>query len=204
MVVRVPQALGVVCSLQSNDAHAFVSIGVDTTDDATAAGVAKLQPDGSWVFVGGDIRQFTGTFGASSAARCFNDEDTDTVGARDSFMKFNNPINWFGVDPVIGDVYMLYDEIEFRIQESALDFRVKGLYRGIYGESLTEYATGIDSTAYFAYRIAGVWSTQVSSGSLTSVDAIRVYARTLSPAVGGSGNDATFEMDIVIPLRNAN
>ncbi len=202
LVVRVPQTLAMACAIQGSDAHSHFSAGLAEVDDATAAGVAKLESDGTWTFSPGDTAPVTGP-DASSAPRCFA-EGTDTVGARNDFMRLNRPDNRFGVPAAIGDIYMFYDEIEFSIATSALDSRVKGLYRGIYGESLTEYATGIDSTAYFAYRIAGTWSTTVSSGSLSLVDAIRVYARTYSPAVGGSGNDASFDMPIVIPLRNTN
>lgn len=203
LVVRVPQTLAMTCAIQGSNAHSHLSAGIDEVDDETAAGVAKLLSDGTWSFSAGSTTSFTGPTGGTPASRCF-DEGTDTVGARDDFMRLNDPNSRFGVAPAIGDVYMFYDEIEFRILTSALDGRVKALYRGIYGDTLTEYATGVDDTAYFEYRVSGAWSTSVTAGLLASVDAIRVYARTHSPANSGSGNDATFDMPIVIPLRNTN
>ena len=96
---------------------------------------------------------------------------------------------------------MFYEEIEYDIAASTLKPSVWALYKGIYGEDLSELVTNLASTAAFEYRVSGSWQSSVSGASLQSIDAIRVHADGFAPSSGSSGTDATFELTIDVPVR---
>lgn len=135
------------------------------------------------------------------AGNCF-DNGADTVGARDSFHRLRviNPL--FAGTPDNGDVVMIFRETTFKIQTSELDPSTLGIFRGIYGESLVEFATGIDTTAQLRYRTtSGGYVDTVAAGSLADIDAVRIVADARKPAPTGGVDDVTFGWSVTVPLR---
>lgn len=201
--IRRPQTLAVVCAMQGANAHSLLTAGIDAVDDDVADGMGKLNTaTGAWTFAAGSTSSVTGPTGGTPAARCFTN-GTDTVGARNDFMRLNGLAGWFGaVTPVVGDVYMFYEEVEYAFAPSTLTGSVWGLFRGEKDGTLAEFVSSMDSLAYFEYRVAGSWRTSVTSGSLASVDAIRVHSAARARA-SAAGEDATFEVVVDVPFRNA-
>ena len=201
-VIRKPQSLAMVCALQGGNAHSHLAAGIDAVDDDTADGMGKLDPaTGVWTFVAGSTTSVTGPTGGTPANRCFTN-GTDTVGARDDFMRLNGLNGWFGATPVVGDIYMFYEEVEYSIDTSVLKPEVKALFKGEYGEDLSELVTNLDTAAAFEYRVSGSWRSSVSAGLLDDIDAVRVTASTIAPSSGTAGGDALFELVVDVPLRN--
>lgn len=202
LVIRKPQTLLVVCDRAgSSGANTHASAGSASIDENNAAGAAKLNPStGVWTYVDGSVRSFVSSFGNPAARGCFGD-GVDTTGAYWDFVRLNNVTGKFGSSPQNGDVYMVYEDIELEIDTSGLPPATLGLFRGFEGETLGEYVSGLDATAGFEYRLNGSWRTTVTGSSLQQVDAIRVYAHTRVVAPSGGADDATFALDVVVPLR---
>ena len=93
----------------------------------------------------------------------------------------------FSPAPSEGDVLMLFRETTFKIQRSELDPRTWGLFRQIYGDSLVEFATGMDSiTAQFQYRTGGTtYADAVTGSALGDIDVVRIVADARKPAATG-------------------
>jgi len=78
-----------------------------------------------------------------------------------------------------------------------------GPFRQVYGDSLLEYATGMDTTAQFQYRTGGsTYADTVTAGSLASIDVVRIVADSRKPAESGGMADITFGWSVNIALRN--
>lgn len=99
---------------------------------------------------------------------------------------------------------MLFRETTFKIQPSLLDPTTLGIFRAAYGDSLVEFATGVDTTAQFQYRTVGSgYVDTVSAASVASVDAVRLVADARKPAPTGGAQDITFGWSVNVPIRLA-
>ena len=203
LVVRSPMILGVVCGLPgSNRAVVQVDGGVAniTTDDV--AGVAlRDSVTGAWTYQDagwGDMYQAGGTPAATCAAN-----GADTLGASADFMTFRRFNSYFGGLPPVGSIVMFYRAVEYKFATSAMDPALTALYRGPYGGTLLEFATGMDSTAQFEYRTGGsTYATSVTGGLLALIDAVHIEARARRrPATGGT-EDVTYGWGVNVYLRN--
>jgi hypothetical protein len=127
----------------------------------------------------------------------------DTVGARDEFHSIRRLHFLFTDLPVIGDAMMLFREVTFQIAPSALEPGTLGLFRQPYGRAPVEFASGIDTTARFRYRLGGgSYQDTVNAASVGSVDGVRLVmnARLQSPA--GPGDEVSFGIATNLLLRN--
>ena len=98
---------------------------------------------------------------------------------------------------------MLFREATFKIQTSELDPSTLGLFRGVYGDSLVEFATGLDTTAKFQYRTGGsTYADTVLSAALADIDVIRIVADARKRAQTGGRDDITFGWSVNVALRN--
>jgi hypothetical protein len=105
--------------------------------------------------------------------------------------------------PDEGDVLLLFRETTFRIQDSELDPGRLALFRQIYGGSLVEFASGMDTTAQFQYRTGGTtYADTVIAASLDDIDAVRIVADARKPARSGGQQDVTFGWSVNVALRN--
>jgi hypothetical protein len=99
---------------------------------------------------------------------------------------------------------MLYRKVEYRIQTSTMDPNTLGLFRGIYGGTLVELSTGLNSTAGFQYRTGGASYANSVSGppNLGQIDAIRILAQARVRPQAGLGGDITYGWGVNVHLRN--
>lgn len=207
LTVRSPVALATVCArsgfLGTVDLHIDGGLaGIETREIAGAA--LHDSSDGDWsyervawsVIDGGSV---------GSAARCANN-GADTVdatahfhAARGFFLVFD-----FTSAPDVGDLVMLFRETKFSIRPSDLDPASLALYREPYGRPAVEFASGIDTTAHFQYRLGGTsYQDTVVAASLGAVDAVRIVLDARRRSESGAGQDVTFGWATNRLLRNA-
>lgn len=203
LVVRSPMVLGVVCGWPGANKASVQIDGADADMDTDEmAGVAlKDSTTGAWDYHDAEWKD-THQSGGSPAADC-EANGADTVGAYDDFHDFRRFNVYFGGLPPIGSVVMFYRAVEYEFATSEMDPSSTALFRGPYGGTLVEFATGMDSTAQFKYRTGGsTYATQVNGGSVSNIDAIRIEARARRKPRTGGTEDVTFEISVNVPLRN--
>ena len=214
LTIRSPIVLGIICNRdggQDGDIHTEGEV-----DGWEVAGIAvRNDTTGAWTYAYGDwdyISQSSGGGGRGrgrgrgrgglSADRCA-DNGADTAGAASEFHEIGHLGDLFSPAPFAGEVVMLFRETTFKIQTSELDPATLGLFRGVYGESLVEFATGMDSTAQFQYRTGGsTYADTVSATALGDIDFVRIVADTRKHAQTGGRDDITFGWSVNVALRN--
>lgn len=200
LTVRAPMAIGVVCNrVDAATADVVTDGGESTLETGAIAGVA-LRNDSSWTYATASWATLNGADG-SSAASCAGN-GADTVGAYGDFHRLNG-LGAFTGGAQNADVLMLFRETTFTIRPSELDSTTLGLFRADYGATAVEFATGLDTTAYFQYRTsAGTYTDTVAAGSLGGVDAVRVVLRSRRPPATGGAEDIEFGWSVNVPMRN--
>lgn len=201
LTVRSPMAVTVVCGRSAGgDRAIFGEGGVSGLDTDEVAGAARWDPGTqSW-----DAANVTwsgiAASGSDAPNECFGN-GADTVGVRDSFYWVNVDPAGFG-RPSEGEQVLFFRETTFKIQPSVLDPGTLGIFRAAYGDSLVEFATGVDTTAAFQYRtVGGSYVDTVAAASLPSVDAVRLVADARKRAPTGGVDDITFGWSVNVPLR---
>ena len=130
--------------------------------------------------------------GTGGAATC-QGQGADTVGAYNNFFRLGNLAGIASTTTAVGDVVILYRSLEFEFAQSGLDTTKVALYRGMYGDTLVEFATGMSANARFAYRTGDTtYAPSVSSGSMSTIDGIRVFAIAEGPAASPSARRCTW------------
>lgn len=205
MVVRAPLALAVVCDVAPGS-RIVVHLGTSAAglDTAQVAGFAVRDPGASrWSYYDipswSTIRQPGGR-----PSRDCADNGADTIGVPGTFQRLRRLDDYAPSLPVLGDVLMLYGEIEIRYRQSVMDSSTVGLFRGPYGQTLQELVTGMDTTAHFQYRAGtpGYVSTVTGAG-LDAIDAVRLVTRTHEKPETGGQSDLTYGWAVNFFLRNS-
>jgi hypothetical protein len=202
LTFRTPMLLAVVCnqSLTNIDVHnEGGEAGIDT-DEVGGVGWLNIS-SGDW-----DYRTTTWSFvngsGGTPAASCAGN-GADTAGAAAAFHRLRRFFLLYGSTPDEGDVVMLYRETTFKIQSSVLEPGSLGLFRGSYGQSPIELATGMDTTAKFQYRTGGVsYADTITAANIDNIDAVRIVADARKRSATGGQNDVTFGWSVNIVLPN--
>ncbi|RMH20319.1 MAG: hypothetical protein D6701_03885, partial [Gemmatimonadetes bacterium] len=165
-------------------------------DQGEMGGYGVRATDGTWSFQSGAWSSIVLSTGAADAGVCAA-AGADTAGVASEFARLNIP------SLSVGDVVMLYRQVHFRLAPSALAPGSTALYRGNYGESLAEFATGLSAQSRFEYRRGDtIYYPTVSSANLPSIDGIRFVAEAQVPdSVPGGG--FRYGWTVTLPLRNA-
>lgn len=202
LTVRSPIAVTILCAAPGSSRDVFQDGGETALDTDEVGGVAHLDPGtGDWIPVNATWSEINGS--GSAAASCAAN-GADTVGGFGSFHRLANLNTLFSPSPGVGEAVMLFRETTFKIQPSLLDPTTLGIFRAAYGDSLVEFATGVDTTAQFQYRTVGSgYVDTVSAASLASVDAVRLVADARKPAPTGGAQDITFGWSVNVPIRLA-
>lgn len=202
MTLRTPMVLAVVCDLSGNDVWVHIDGGAAGLDADEVAGVALRDGvAGDWTYQNATWASLNGG-SVGAAANCAGN-GADTAWASGEFHELSGVGTLFSPPPDQGDLLMLFRETTFRIQQSVLDSMTLGLYRQAYGGSLTEFATGMDTSAQFQYRTGGVtYADTISGSSVANIDAVRIVAEARLPARSGTLEDATFGFSVNVALRN--
>lgn len=201
LTVRSPVAIAGVCYRQGSPNADVMSEGGEAALDTDAiVGVAAWQ-DTAWAYQTVSWSALNGS-DLTSAANCAA-SGADTVGALGSFYRLVDLNTLFPSGVRAGDVVMLFRETTFTIRTSQLDSTALGLFRADYGAAPVEFATGIDTTAGFQYRVgAGSYIDTVSASGLASVDAVRFVAGARRPPATGGAEPVTFGWAVNLALRN--
>lgn len=196
LTVRSPVTLATVCGQAAVgtvlDLH--IDGGLAAIDTSEIAGAA-LHNDvsGDWWYErvawtlldGGNV---------GSALRCASN-GADTLGARADFHSaVRIPVVFDPASmPEVGDLVMLFRETKFTIRLSDLDSSSLALFREPYGQPAVEFASGIDTTAHFQYRVGGTaYQDTVAAASVGAVDAVRIVLDARRRSESGAGQDVTF------------
>ena len=100
---------------------------------------------------------------------------------------------------------MIYREVEFKIGQSQLYPITLGVFRGVTGDSLREFPTGITSDARFQYRLpSSTYQNSIAGASLANIENIRVIASGIATDSIGGIESYSYEWTVGIPLRNSN
>lgn len=203
LVVRSPISLSVVCALQGSSVHTFFDGGTADLDSLEMSGIGVYNDTtATWSYYAttwANIYQ-----SGNSADRC-EGEAADTVEAYDHFQRLQRIGTLHGSLPPIGTLIMFYRETAFALTESTLEPGSIGLYRGTYGGTLVEFASGMDATAEFLYRTGGTnYRNPIAPASLATIDAVRLVAATRVRAQTGGRDDVVAGWSVNVPLRNAN
>lgn len=204
MTIRVPQTMAAVCAESGSDVHVHFSTP-GSLEPSAAEGLGGLDRlNGTWSYGSGNVGGAITDVGPASAAACAL-AGADTLGATGAFARIVSPSSFTGLVHTVGDVLMVYEEVEFVIDTSTLDPNLLALYRGPAGGTLTEYATGLSADARFQYWTpggAGTWRDDLGASLLDQAQRVRIVASTHQPAQSGSGTDAGFSVTLDLPLRN--
>lgn len=205
LVVRSPMVMAVVCAQVSSPTRIVVQMDGGeaglTTDEVTGFGIRASTGRWSYYDITGWDR--IDASGGNPPAECAAN-GADTVGISGDFARLQRINTYAGSWPANGTVMMIYRSVEYRIQTSTMDPSTLGLFRGIYGSTLVELATGLDATSGFLYRTGGSsYATSVSgAASLGAIDAIRIVAEARTRPQTGGTEDITYGWGVNVHLRN--
>lgn len=204
LVVHSPMVLAVVCA-HAGPGRVTVQMdggtaGLDT--DELSGFAVRDSVTGAWTYHDLPSWQTIRSGGGAPAAECAGN-GADTVGATADFARLRNLADYLGSLPPVGTMLMLYRNVEFTFQQSDMDPTTWGLFRGIYGNNLVEFATGMDTTSGFEYRTGGsTYASSVTGSSLSLIDAIRVTADAKEKPTTGGQSSITYGWSVNFILRN--
>jgi type II secretory pathway pseudopilin PulG len=205
LVVRSPMVMAVVCGRDLTPSRITVQMdgggaGLMTSE---VRGFGVLASGGRWSYHDIPAWGSIASSGGSPPADCAAN-GADTLGISGDFMRLKS-INLFaGSWPANGTVMMFYRTVEYRILTSTMDPSTLGLYRGMYGGTLVEMVTGLDSSAGFLYRTGGAsYATSVTgAANLGRIDAIRIVAQARTRPEAGGAEDVEYGWGVNVHLRN--
>ena len=204
VVYRLPLLLGAVCGVKDQSVFVFLPRDDITSDPSSAAGFGIRAGDLDWRYKPAAWGSFYHSSGGEAARACAA-SGADTTGATPAFTRME------GLDPsgnlTVGDLVMVYQEVELRLAPSNLDPGTRALFRGPVGGTLTEVATGLSNESSFEYGLfqRGDFRRRVrGSRNLARIDRIRLFLESTAPASGAGRNDLTFDLTRTVPLRNVN
>lgn len=199
LVVRLPILMGGVCSTSPNSARMHMP-GYSDMDTDEVAGWATQDASGAWTYTPDVWSNLYVNAGPGVASLCVADSGADTAGVSQEFVRMYTAGN-----DLIGDVIMLYREVEFKIGQSELQPRTLAVFRGVSGDTLREFATGITSDTRFQYRLpSAAYQNSVVGASLANIEYIRVIASAIATDSIGNLPSYSDEWTVGIPLRNSN
>ena len=202
MAIRSPIVSAPACGAEGTDSYVHVPGGSASIDEDDVAALGVLDTaTGQWTFYDATWAQLEAS-GGTPAATC-EANGADTVGVSSEFLRLKVGTVIGGAAPAVGTVLMLCRKTEFKFAASVLDPGVRALFRGEYGETLVELATGLDDDAHFEYRYGTTTHYKVVTGSnLPLVAGLRIVAESVGR--GDSGARTTFEFGwtVDVPLPN--
>ena len=194
-VVHLPIAMAGVCRDGSGHGHVYMP-GLSDINGDEVAGYAKQDAGGDWSYTADTWSNLLVSSGSNDADECLEASGSDTVGATADSARLD-----ISGSNTIGEVIMIYRDVEFKIDDSELNPQTLAVFRKVTGDSLREFATGITSDTKFQYRLpSGAYQNSITGSSLANIENIRVIA---SASVGGIGA-YSYEWTVGIPLRNRN
>ena len=204
--VRIPIVVAAVCWTDG------VLVGVHTEGGEAAietraeevTGFGVLDGLGGWDYYDVDWTTIDDASSSSVIAEFCYANGADTVGARDNFHSLRSLDSYHPTVPGVGEVILLFSKTTFKFQTSVLDPTTVGLFRQINGNTLAEFATGMDSTAQFQYRTTenSSYEESVSGAALEDVDVVRIVSDVKERAPPGIEGEIRYGWSVNVALRN--
>ncbi len=199
-VVRLPIAMGGVCDTQGGTQGRVYMPGLSEINGNEVAGYARQDASGDWTYTSDTWSNILSSWGTPDAAQCVASSGSDTVGVTADFGRVLTPGG-----ATLGEIIMIYREVEFKIDQSALRPQTLAVYRGVTGDTLREFATGITTETKFQYRLpSSTYQNSVVAASLADIENIRVIASAIATDSVGVIESYSYEWTVGIPLRNSN
>ena len=202
LAVHSPIVSALVCGIDGTDVYAHIPGGLAAIDQSDVAALGVLDAaTGQWTFYDGTWAQLVATGGTPAATCAAN--GADTVGVSSEFLRLKAGTVIGGAAPAVGTVLMLSRKTEFKFAASVLDPGVQALFRGAYGDTLVELATGLDEDAHFEYRYGTSTHYKVVTGAnLALVDGLRIVAESVGRGESGARPTFAFGWTVDVPLTN--
>ena len=198
-VIRLPLAVGGVCHGEVSHGRVYMP-GLSDVDASDVAGYARQDANGDWTYTTDTWSNLLVSSGASDASECATRSGADTVGATQDYGRL-----LISGGTTLGEAIMIWQEVEFKIDESELDPTTLAVFRGVTGDTLRELATGITPDTKFAYSKGGPdFVSSLTGPILDSIAAIRVTASAIASDSLGAVDAYEYEWTVKIPLRNSN
>ena len=195
-VFRVPMRVAGVCDKGGKGDARLRIPALAQMDTGDVSGYALHDGGGDWDFRAMSWTALVKSRGGKNADRCAGN-GADTADIVMEFVQLEISDNL-----TEGDVVMIFREVEYSLATSILDPTHLGLFRGPYGGSLIEFATGLTGVTHFRYRLGTpTYQTSVAPANLQLIDGIRlvVVSESKRTATGGYSNGWTVD----IPLKNS-
>ena len=202
LTVRTPMGVGAVCGYRGGGGTALHMEGGRSGLDTTyVAGIAISDGAGGWSIYEMSWDDLTGD-NEDADAKCA-DEAADTVGISDDFFELREVDDYHGFRPALGGLVMLFRETQFKFDDSVLNPGTIALFKGNSIDGFREFASGLDSTAAFSYRVAGTYVSFVASPTSVDIEAIHISAVAVVTALTGGRSDSSLDLSTTIHLGNA-
>jgi hypothetical protein len=204
MVFRSPLLVGGVCGVDGRKTYLFLPADGESMDPSMVSGYAIKDAASAWRYTPAPWSSIYHSSGGTAAQSCAR-SGADTTGAVTGFFRLD------GLDSSpsikIGDLVMLYQEVELRLASSNLHPESRGVFRGAVGGVITEVATGLSSRSGFEYGLSdrGGFQDRVNGrGNLTRIERVRFFLEGIAPASRADRDSLTFDLTLTVPLRNGN
>jgi len=199
-VVHLPILMAGVCRDGSGHGHVYMP-GLSDINGDEVAGYAKMDANGKWIYTADTWSSLLVSSGSSDADECLEASGSDTVGATADFARLD-----ISGSSTIGEVIMIYRDVEFKIDQSELEPRTLAVFRKVSGDSLREFVTGITPATKFQYRLpsTGIYENSITGPLINSIENIRVIASAIATDSIGGIKSYSYEWTLGIPLRNRN
>ena len=198
-VVHLPIAMGGVCRAGAGQGRVYMP-GLSEIYGNEVAGYARQDGAGKWTYTADTWSNLLVSSGSGDANECLTFNDADTVGAIADFAQLN-----ISGTTTLGEVIMIYRDVEFKIDQSELKPRTLAVFRKGSGDSLREFVTGIMPATKFQYRLpSGTYQNSITGASIDNIENIRVIASAIATDSIGGIQSYSYEWTVGIPLRNSN
>ena len=202
LTVRTPMGVGAICGYRLGNGTALhMEGGRSGLDTAYVAGIAVSDGAGGWAIYENGWAGLTGD-NEDADAKCA-DQAADTVGISDDFFELREIQSYHGSVPSLGTLVMLFRETQFKFDDSVLNPGTIALFKGNSIDGFREFASGLDSTAAFSYRVAGSYVSYVASPDTVDIEAIHISAVAIVTSLTGGRSDSSLDLSTTIHLGNA-
>jgi hypothetical protein len=202
VVFRIPLVVGGVCAVSGSETYLHLPLEGENVDAAEVAGYGTRDADGVWTHTAATWESVFHSSGGAAAVAC-QVMGADTVGGRDDFYRLDGLAS---TPPLaVGDLVMIYRELEFKLETSALDPTSTAVFRGQAGGTLSEFANHLRPSSAFEYKLSNNpnYRSRVTGGNLDRIVAIRFSARGAVASSRANRDSLTFDLTASVPLGNA-
>ena len=207
ITVRTPIVVAAVCWTDGVIVGAHTDGGEAAIESRAeeVTGFAVQDSGGEWDYYDVDWAAIDDGSSSSLIAESCYANGADTVGVRNDFLSLQNLDSHHPTVPDVGEVILLFSTTTFKFQTSVLDPTTVGLFRQIEGDSLVEFASGMDSTAQFQFRTTenSSYEESVSGSSVEDIDVVRIVSDVKEPAPPGIEGVIRYGWSVNVALRNA-